>query len=87
MATTQEKIQWIINYFKFDLVVKNTETNTGITGNDYMDVSWYENEFGMLMIKIESIEINNNLIAHVCIPDTEFLFVILMKILKINYNG
>lgn len=87
MATTHDKIQWIIDYFKFDLVVKNTKNNSGITGNDYMDISWYENDFGVLMIKIESIEINNNLIAHMCMPDTEFLFVLLMKLLKIDYNG
>lgn len=84
MATDHEKIQWILDYCKFSFIVINKETTRGLTGNEYIDCSWYLNEFEMLMIKIECIEINTSLIAEFCIPDTKDDFIQIMKLLKIN---
>lgn len=86
MATTHDKIQWIIDYTKFPFVSINKETSRGLTGNDFIDCYWYLNEFGMLMIKIESIEIGTHLIAEFVIPDTEADFIQVMKLLKINLS-
>jgi len=88
MATSPDKIQWIIDYFKFDLVVNSeVELGSGYTANDYLIVRWYENDFGMLMVKIVNIEINTQLIAKFIVPDNRNEFNCVMHLLKINYNG
>lgn len=53
-----------------------------MTGNDFLNIYWYENDFGILMLRFASIEIVETLIAQFPMPDTEEDFKTLMRIFK-----
>lgn len=79
-----QRIQWILDYFKFPYMAYDTFSKSLLVSNEYLDITCKPNDFEVLMVKIENIEIVNSLIAEFPMPDTEENFKTLMRIFKFN---